>query len=83
MDLNKALRDLYAERQRLKHIITTLQELQQTTPPHRHGGDLAELEPVTEQRKRAGRVTNHRASQPAPEPGVSSSGHRKWHHHGL
>jgi len=38
MDLGKALQDLYAERQRLEHIITTLQDLQQgdaTTPEPR------------------------------------------------
>jgi hypothetical protein len=37
MDLDKALQNLYAERQRLEHIIATLQELQcdATTPPRR------------------------------------------------
>jgi hypothetical protein len=41
MDLGKALQDLYAERQRLEHIITALQELQQgddTTPRRRPTG---------------------------------------------
>jgi hypothetical protein len=39
MDLGKALQTLYAERQRLEHVITALQALQQgdaTTPPPQH-----------------------------------------------
>jgi hypothetical protein len=56
MDLGKALRDLYAERQRLEHIIATLQERRQgdaTTPPLRRGPtEAAGREPVTEPKKR-------------------------------
>ena len=52
MDLGKALRNLYAERQRLEHIITASQELQQgdATPPPTPRGSMgaAEGEPVTE-----------------------------------
>ena len=50
MDLSKALHDLYAERRRLEHIITALQELQQgdaTTPPSQRGSmATAEREPL-------------------------------------
>jgi len=56
LDLSKALQDLYAERQRLEQIITTLQGLQQgdtTTSPARRGPmGTAEPELVTERTKR-------------------------------
>ena len=58
MDLDKALRDLYAERQRLESVITALRGLQQgeaTAPPARRGPlGAAEREPVPERRKQCG-----------------------------
>ena len=58
MDLDKALQNLYAERQRLVHIIAALQELQQgdaTTPPPRRGPMAAAArEPAAERRTRCG-----------------------------
>ena len=78
MDLGKALQDLYAERQKLEHIIATLQELQQgdtTTRQRRGRRGIAERESVTDQRNpcRAGR----KPSGIAPNREVSSA----WRHH--
>jgi hypothetical protein len=58
MDLGKALQNLYAERQRLEHIINALQGLQQgdaaTPPPQRGPMGAAEREPETEKAVRDG-----------------------------
>ena len=50
MDLDKALQNLYAERQRLEQIITALQEIQQGDATY--GIGVAECESVTDQRNR-------------------------------
>jgi hypothetical protein len=64
LDLGKALQYLYAERQRLEHIISTLQGLRQSgasAPPPPEPIGAAERKPVPDRTKRC-RTRNRSAN---------------------